>query len=418
MPVFGRDLVGFRLRVEAEMPRRAADRLVRGTVPAPPPDRADITVRLRADIEPRRAGHGSGRRIGRMGCAGRAADAFAGGNASEAAAAADRVPGHSAAADRMAADACGAKARCAGTFIEGFGFILDAGSRIVHIRIPPGGPGHPPADGSTGPVPAGGESGCLRTCLHLASASTESPHGRAAAGGTAPKADGHPRHSPVVVAARPDHPGRDWLRTTAYALGLLAELNPPELPLASGAARFVLNLHASCVASPKGALVFCGHRTHGKSTIASELLRGLPLLDDDAVAVVCEIAVGGRTAAGVLVCPHPDERGHLPAESNRGATASASGARRARGTAPEPFLLPIAGLFWLKKSARFAMRKMGRAEAAAGLLSPMLPDMPPESVRNRLRLIGALLDICPCKVLEFRKEREPLVRLLKENGCL
>ncbi|MCX7805466.1 MAG: hypothetical protein N3A38_09795 [Planctomycetota bacterium] len=361
MPVFGYDLAGFRLRVEAELSGRLASRIVRGAVTMPPPEPADITVRL---------------------CAGKAGSITAG---------------------RPSATGAASPADLAGPLIEGCGFTLDVKRRTVHIRLPEPGRRGRSEERSSGAMPA------------PVASSRDAPVPALPAAGD--------KASPRPAAGPPPHPGNDWQRTAAYALGLLAELDPPDVSRSSGSIRFLLNLHASCVASPKGALVFCGHRAHGKSTIASELLGDLPLLDDDAVAIVCEVAAGGRQSAGVLVCPPSDGLRHRTADfrvaSSRIAARSfpswtGPGSKRE----PAPFLLPIAGLFWLKKSARFAIRRMGRAEAAAGLLSPVLPGMPPESVRNRLRLIGCLLDICPCRLLEFRKEREPLIRLLKEKDCL
>ena len=53
--------------------------------------------------------------------------------------------------------------------------------------------------------------------------------------------------------------------------------------------RGFLALHASAVATTKGAVLFCGHRRAGKSTLAAALgQRGWPLVGDDKVAIYLE----------------------------------------------------------------------------------------------------------------------------------
>lgn len=182
----------------------------------------------------------------------------------------------------------------------------------------------------------------------------------------------------------------DWTSTAAFALALLHEaVRAPK------SSQFMLYLHASAVATPRGALVFCGHSTFGKSTISSLLLQPLPVIDDDLVHVVCE-------ASGPRVIRY--ER------------YVRQGFGRALKTSD--WALPIAGLFWLKKGPRFDLQPLPAAEAASLLLSPLLVTNSAVAARNRLRMLQALLARVPCQRLEFRRERQALQRFLRERDYL
>lgn len=178
-------------------------------------------------------------------------------------------------------------------------------------------------------------------------------------------------------------------RTVLFALAMLAE---------SGGARAVarrssrgqapLHLHASAVAGPRGALVFCGKSTFGKSTISGKLLADYAQVEDDQAIVLV-----GKGQPRLALFGKPESR-------------------RA------PWTLPVAGLFWLKKAREFRIETMDQAEAASLLLSPLLDWKDAAIVSNRLRMLRALLTAMPCRRLSFRKEAGRLVEMLKEQGYL
>jgi hypothetical protein len=183
-------------------------------------------------------------------------------------------------------------------------------------------------------------------------------------------------------------------RTVALAAALLTEANGPgRARRLSAGGRVPLYLHASAVAAPRGALVFCGHSTFGKSTISNRLLKRWPLLEDDQVMVL----------AGP---PHRPGQPHLMLCSRRARSRRTGGA------------IPIAGLFWLEKARTCGLEALSHAEAASLLLPPLLSGRSPTAVRNRLRLLRALLSAVPCQRLKFRLASAPLVALLREHGYL
>jgi hypothetical protein len=188
---------------------------------------------------------------------------------------------------------------------------------------------------------------------------------------------------------RADALREDWVRTAAFGLGLLHEaLRPPT-------DRFLLYLHASAVATARGALVFCGHSTFGKSTIASLLLQPHPVIDDDLAHLVCD-----RSGTRVIWYPQYVRNSF------------------GRTTKKSAWALPIAGLFWIRKAPRFCLQPMSAAEAASQLLSPLLVTRSPTGAGNRLRMLQALLARVPCQRLEFRRERPALLQFLREKRYL
>jgi hypothetical protein len=183
-------------------------------------------------------------------------------------------------------------------------------------------------------------------------------------------------------------------RTTAFALTLLAESNGPA---SVGRCQAPLYLHASAVAGRYGALVFCGHSTFGKSTIARLLSPDCRQLEDDQ-AIILAGPTGRRAAAPPRLLtfggPAP-QRGGAPAVSQT---------------------LPVGGLFWLEKADSFSLAPMASAEAAALLLAPILSNRQPAALKHRLCMLHALLAAMPCQRLSFRRERGPLRALLREHG--
>lgn len=201
-------------------------------------------------------------------------------------------------------------------------------------------------------------------------------------------------HTMVVGAKRVAH--NLLARTIVFALALLAENNPdsPYPPLARGGKQRLCSrhgwttvyLHASAVRGPRGALVFCGRSTFGKTTIAGTLLRAWPQLEDD--------------LAMALVRPETKPRLALFEEGR--------GGRRT---------LRIAGLFWLEKARVCRLEPLAAAEAAALLVEPVVSGGQ-TAIRNRLRALRALVAGMRCLRLRFRKESGPLRALLRRQGYL
>jgi hypothetical protein len=167
--------------------------------------------------------------------------------------------------------------------------------------------------------------------------------------------------------------------------------------------RFVLGLHASSVAGPKGALVFCGQAGYGKSTIAKRLLRDYPLIAEDWTTVLGGER-GCKNPCRLDCCDVP----HYVAKTLGKAGPTTSGNAR----------MPVAGLFWLEKSDRFGLHPLSNAEAAARMLPPVQAGWSSATVQRRLRLLGRMLQARPCQRLEFRLERRGLVKLLSDAGYL
>lgn len=190
-------------------------------------------------------------------------------------------------------------------------------------------------------------------------------------------------------------------RTIVFCIGLLAEFNGLE-SVACAAAKYQapLYLHASSVLTPKGALVFCGECTFGKTTISTKLLIAYPLLEDDQVTIL--LSSPGTAAARVRpprVVVFGDSR-KKNAKALKAATA------------------PLAGIFWLKKDPVNAFEKMEQAEAAALMLNPMVNWQNAVAIKQRLRLFKALFDAVPCRRLAFKKESAALVEFLEREGYI
>jgi hypothetical protein len=145
-----------------------------------------------------------------------------------------------------------------------------------------------------------------------------------------------PRSAGTELKVKHLGPQKFLPRTIMFCLGLLAEYHGLPSVLRPPAARQVpLYLHASAVATPKGALVFCGQSTFGKSTISSKLLADYPLLEDDQV--------------NILISPLGSARPVRP----RVVSFTVKG----RGNA---WTLPLAGIVWLKKGRAASSNKCRR----------------------------------------------------------
>ncbi|MCY3021778.1 MAG: hypothetical protein NTW87_22435 [Planctomycetota bacterium] len=208
---------------------------------------------------------------------------------------------------------------------------------------------------------------------------------------------------PIRVRRRPAGGGRRRARyplpqTVAFALCLLAEARGGRTVANTASGNQApLYLHASAVATPRGALVFCGRSTFGKSTISGRLLSAYERIADD-----CSM---------ILVGPLDRRRQARP-------RIIVLGSRKRRGRRPSrrQWALPIAGVFWLKKSREFRLEPMSQAEAASLIVAPVVNWRQPAAIRNRLLMVRALLRAVPCRRLHFRKERRPLIALLRQHG--
>lgn len=194
-----------------------------------------------------------------------------------------------------------------------------------------------------------------------------------------------------------------WIRTILFVLGLLAEHHGPK----SIAGRHTrgwspLLLHSSAICARRGALIFCGHSTFGKSTIATKLLRAYPLINEDLnILLVGPFGTNSKK---------PDARILV---DRRQRTSD-----RLRRLSIPKHTLPIRGLFWLKKATYFKLEPKATAESVADLLHPIFDLRRPENAAHRLGLLRALLRFTACKRLYFRKARPPLIRMLRTLGYL
>ncbi len=208
----------------------------------------------------------------------------------------------------------------------------------------------------------------------------------------------YPRAAPRTMHMKNLGDQNPFVRTVVFCIGLLAEYNGLE-SVARKASQFQtpLYLHASSVLTPKGALVFCGECTFGKTTISTRLLKDYPLLEDDQVTILVS-APGVKKPAAPRVVAFGDSR-RKPSELS---IAHA----------------PLAGIFWLKKDPENAFEKIDQAEAAALMLNPMVNAEYGTAIQNRLRLFKALFETVPCRRLAFKKESAPLVEFLTQEGYI
>lgn len=191
-------------------------------------------------------------------------------------------------------------------------------------------------------------------------------------------------------------------RTIIFSIALLAEHNGLEsVACESSLGQAPLYLHASSILTPRGALVFCGECTFGKTTISTQLLKDFPLLEDDQVTVLASPPEGA---------PMLPPRVVVFGDSRPKKTPSKTFPALDTGTAP------LAGIFWLKKDPENAIEPIEQAEAAALMLNPMSNWQHPPAISHRLKLFRSVFQSVPCRRLAFKKESAPLVEFLKKEG--
>lgn len=135
-------------------------------------------------------------------------------------------------------------------------------------------------------------------------------------------------------------------------------------------------LHASAVVDHGVARVFCGPSESGKTTIAG-LAGARPVLSDETIAL-CPSGDGYRACA----TPFFGEAGPVAAQTNTEA--------------------PLASLFFLRKSTRFAHRPLARREAAQrAFMQTFVPKRAPAVASALLGSLAALTAAVPCFELEF-----------------
>ena len=171
----------------------------------------------------------------------------------------------------------------------------------------------------------------------------------------------YPENSPLLQKMKNLGMQNPLTRTIIFAIALLAEHNGvASLNERSPAAPAALYLHASSVLTPKGALVFCGACTFGKTTISTKLLKKFPLLEDDQVTILIAPPAKGRSKKSAV--PQVVVFGD---------------ARKGRKAPLAMVAAPLAGIFALKKSGENAVEKMDQAEAVAdpGATPPLVEEM-------------------------------------------
>ena len=195
-----------------------------------------------------------------------------------------------------------------------------------------------------------------------------------------------------------------FTRTIIFSLALLAQHEGLEsVACKSAGHQAPLYVHASAVLTRRGALVFCGECTFGKTTISTQLLKNFPLLEDDQVTILTSpLTVKNPKPPRVVV--FGDSR--LDPELRK----------KNAFAALNDNTVPLAGIFWLKKDPHNALEVMEQSEAAAMLLNPMTDAQHPPAVRHRLQLLRSLLQAVPCRRLAFKKESLPLEKFLKQEG--
>lgn len=195
-----------------------------------------------------------------------------------------------------------------------------------------------------------------------------------------------------------------FTRTIIFSIALLAQHEGLESVACNSARNQApLYVHASAVLTRRGALVFCGECTFGKTTISTKLLKNFPLLEDDQVTI--------------LTSP-PADKNPLPPRVVVFGDSRLDPVLRKKNVfaALNDGTVPLAGIFWLKKDPRNALEVLEQSEAAAMLLNPMTDSQHSPAVRHRLQLLRSLLQAVPCRRLAFKKESAPLEEFLKQEG--
>jgi hypothetical protein len=214
----------------------------------------------------------------------------------------------------------------------------------------------------------------------------------------------YPENSPLLQNMKNLGMQNPLTRTIIFCIALLAEHNGAASINASAPdADSPLYLHASAVLTPKGALVFCGACTFGKTTISTKLLKKFPLLEDDQVTIL-------------IAPPQAVKKGR--AVKSVAPRVVVFGDSRKRKRPLSAISAPLAGIFFLKKTPENALESMEQAEACALLMDPTVNWKNASAIKHRLSLFRALLTAVPCRRLSFKKESAPLVAFLTEAGYI
>jgi hypothetical protein len=142
-----------------------------------------------------------------------------------------------------------------------------------------------------------------------------------------------------------------------------------------------LMLHAAAVVDDGAARVFCGPSESGKTTVASRA-DARPVLSDETIAL-------RRAGRGYRACATPffGEAGPVASQTTGDA--------------------PLAAVFFLHKSTRFAHRRLARREAVQRAFSQVfVPKRVPAMAEAVLASLDALTAAVPCFELEFAARAE------------
>jgi len=202
-----------------------------------------------------------------------------------------------------------------------------------------------------------------------------------------------------------DHTLLRWLFLEAMAYMLLTQ-------------RYVLSLHAACVARDGGSILLCGSSGAGKSTLSVACARaGFTFLSDD-----CTWILTGTDAPVALGKPH---QARLRADAPRFFPELAGFPARAMPNGKLSMEVPTSLLSGIRTAARVDVRKLVSlsrgseagvervaAEEAAALLLADLPSYGPEVNATHERTVGMLARL-PAWRLRYRSLEEG-VGLLSE----
>jgi energy-coupling factor transporter ATP-binding protein EcfA2 len=190
-----------------------------------------------------------------------------------------------------------------------------------------------------------------------------------------------------------DEPDINLADIVLWGLCLIDELAAPSLPLRP------LYLHASCVVVDGRALLFTGHSTFGKSTISEMLAEAGRKIEDDRAFVLIDEAASTAWVADT-------------------STAAEQWAQHSTLPRRDDWLVPIGGLFWLRKAPTFDLQPRSPATLAADLLDPPLIDTPGAAPARRLGALRMFAEAVPAQELSFRKDASALIDFLQQQGYL
>jgi hypothetical protein len=168
-----------------------------------------------------------------------------------------------------------------------------------------------------------------------------------------------------------DRPAEDWDSHELRQYGIWA---------AARAAGMLL-IHASAVVGSRGALVFLGQSTAGKSTISRWLLRAFPLIHEETVMFDRDGPRGRPRVLGSRLF-EPDRK---PATPDR---------------------VPVAGLFILRKAPACALTPVPPARVLRLVVAGRVENIEAD-LAHEIRLASSVAEQVPCFLLDFNlKTRE------------